>query len=565
MMKRALVGLCAVLVLTTLPFAQNLGNGKSIYHANYAVRWTQCAFGPDSTLWVVWVPGMTTGDTGGPVMVVSYDGTTTSGPYNVTDSDYVMANRPHIATSTAGDVLVTWGVVSNNSTYMRVYDHTLKTWKPIETVFDGDASWEPCGQMDKYGNVHVVSNVYKGGRTFARSKINGVWEDPVLLTMGYGEQSAIACDSEGMVHAIMIEKMDNGNYQLYYSNRTRTTGWYEREGLPGQIGSAALPWIAVGPNNIPWACWMDYGNSVEEGGTMTVAMKIQAGASSQVALDFYMQHFPRIAVDSNNKVHIVAQAGGGDWGDGLRYTNNVAGTWQPVQGIIGSMDKVVGVAADLFGNVAASMSSWVSYSQDLGTDIMVYSLYPITASPLPTAEFTYSPASGYPPLTVNFTATSAYSLDGSEANYDWVFGDGTTASGRVVSHVFELSGTFDVRLTVTDNIGRENVLIKQVEILKTNPLVPLSPKATIAIGGFWTSPSVTFTFSWSVNPNNVPEHIQGYAIYMKEGTGAYTKVKSVNSSTFTTSITYSDLKKKRAYAMVTLGYGGTESPMVYFQ
>ena len=166
---------------------------------------------------------------------------------------------------------------------------------------------------------------------------------------------------------------------------------------------------------------------------------------------------------------------------------------------------------------------------------------------------------------MTFTATPSYGLDGQEVNYDWVFGDGGTAAGRVVTHVFEISGTFNVRLTVVDNIGRENVVYQSVEVLATNPLIPMSVSAAISISGFWTSPSVTFNFSWAINPNNTPEHIQGYAIYMKEGTGAYTKVKSVNSSTFSTSISYTDMKKKRSFAIVTLGYGGTESPKVFFQ
>jgi len=565
MKQRILVGLYAVLLLTTFQFGQQMGNGRVVYHASYGVRWTQCAFGPDSTLWVVWVPGDANPNNGGPVYVVSYDGTTSSEPVNVTDSAYIQANRPHIAVSTAGDVLVTWGTLSNNSTFSRVYDHGTRTWGAIETVFDGDASFEPCGQIDKYGNLHVVSNVYAGGRAFARSKINGVWENVYPLAQGYGEQSAIALDPNGTVHAILIEKMDSGSYELFYSSRTAEEGWYTREPIPGEEGSAALPWIAAGPNGVAVATWMDYPNPLEEGGTNIKAMKIQSGAQSQNALDMYMQHFPRIAVDKDNNVHVAAQAGAGDGGDGFRYSNNIGGTWKPVQTIAGNAPKVVGLAADMFGNVAVSMSSWVSYSLDMGTDIYVYSLNPIVATPLPTAEFAYSPTTGYPPLSVTFTATPSYGLDGQEVNYDWVFGDGGTAAGRVVTHVYDISGTFNVRLTVVDNIGRENVVYQSVEVMPTNPLIPMSVTAAISISGFWASPSVTYNFSWAINPSNTPEHIQGYAIYMKEGTGAYIKVKSVNASTFSTSISYTDMKKKRSFAIVTLGYGGTESPKVYFQ
>ncbi|MBN1940282.1 MAG: PKD domain-containing protein, partial [Candidatus Aminicenantes bacterium] len=313
------------------------------------------------------------------------------------------------------------------------------------------------------------------------------------------------------------------------------------------------------------ACWMDYFNPADEGAAVIQAMRIQSGAQSQTALGATMQHFPRIAIDKDNNIHVAAQLGAGDGGDGFRYANNIGGTWSAGQNVAGNAPKVVGLAADMFGNVAVSMSSWVSYSLALGTDIWVYSLNPITATPLPTAEFAYSPTTGYPPLSVTFTATASYGLDGQEVNYDWVFGDGATATGRVVTHVFETAGTHNVRLTVVDSIGRENVLIQPVVVLPTNPQIPLNIAATISISGMWKAPSVSFNFSWSINPDNIPEHIMGYAIYMKEGTGAYTKVKTVDSSTLSTSIAYTDLKKKRAFAIVTLGYGGTESPMVYFQ
>ena len=44
-------------------------------------------------------------------------------------------------------------------------------------------------------------------------------------------------------------------------------------------------------------------------------------------------------------------------------------------------------------------------------------------------------------------------IDGTVMSYSWRFGDGTSASGRVVSHAYATSGTYSATLTVTDNSG----------------------------------------------------------------------------------------------------------------
>jgi len=73
----------------------------------------------------------------------------------------------------------------------------------------------------------------------------------------------------------------------------------------------------------------------------------------------------------------------------------------------------------------------------------------------PTARFTVSPTYGNSPLTVQFNASSSRDADGSIKLYGWDFGDGSTGSGKILSHTFTAAATsnFTVRLTVTDNGG----------------------------------------------------------------------------------------------------------------
>ncbi|MFP3953129.1 MAG: PKD domain-containing protein [Candidatus Acetothermia bacterium] len=71
----------------------------------------------------------------------------------------------------------------------------------------------------------------------------------------------------------------------------------------------------------------------------------------------------------------------------------------------------------------------------------------------PTAEFSYSPSSGYPPLEVTFDATESNDPDGSIVSYSWDFDDGTGGSGTIIKHTFQESGVYDVTLTVYDDDG----------------------------------------------------------------------------------------------------------------
>jgi len=85
----------------------------------------------------------------------------------------------------------------------------------------------------------------------------------------------------------------------------------------------------------------------------------------------------------------------------------------------------------------------------------------------PVAAFSVSPTNPYSGETVNFNASASSDSDGYIVSYQWDFGDGTTASGKIVSHVYSasVSRTFVVVLKVTDDDGGEGVKSENVSIL----------------------------------------------------------------------------------------------------
>lgn len=66
--------------------------------------------------------------------------------------------------------------------------------------------------------------------------------------------------------------------------------------------------------------------------------------------------------------------------------------------------------------------------------------------------------------TCTFDGSASSDPDGTIASWAWEFGDGATGSGKTTSHTYPRSGTFSVRLTVTDNDGKTAVASKTVQV-----------------------------------------------------------------------------------------------------
>jgi PKD repeat protein len=70
----------------------------------------------------------------------------------------------------------------------------------------------------------------------------------------------------------------------------------------------------------------------------------------------------------------------------------------------------------------------------------------------PIVSFSALPEEGYAPLAVLLDGSATADPDGHDIVYEWTFGDGSSATGRTVTHIFPV-GTFDVTLRATDTQG----------------------------------------------------------------------------------------------------------------
>lgn len=98
---------------------------------------------------------------------------------------------------------------------------------------------------------------------------------------------------------------------------------------------------------------------------------------------------------------------------------------------------------------------------------------------VPTPSFTVTPTNPERNVSVRFDASGttdegAACLDA--CTYRWDFGDGSTATGRIVTHRFTASGTFTVTLIVTDAAGSSASTARTVTVSAVS-----APSVTIAV------------------------------------------------------------------------------------
>jgi parallel beta-helix repeat protein len=129
-------------------------------------------------------------------------------------------------------------------------------------------------------------------------------------------------------------------------------------------------------------------------------------------------------------------------------------------------------------------------------------LYPLmTLYGLPHANFTFS----INDKTVSYDASSSFDYNGIITDYLWQFGDGTNGTGVLVNHFYPDYGTYAVTLTVIDNDGDNDTIIKYISVDDLIPpfisdvtLIPSEPLDTDFSFG-WINITCTVTDNHDVS------------------------------------------------------------------
>jgi len=127
-------------------------------------------------------------------------------------------------------------------------------------------------------------------------------------------------------------------------------------------------------------------------------------------------------------------------------------------------------------------------------------------------------------LDVAFDASASSDPDGTIATYAWDFGDGTTAAGRTVSKHYNTAGSYNVKLTVTDNRGGSATSTHPVTVIAPNILPTASLRADITDltatldGSASSDPDGTIaTYAWDFGDGTTATGVNASKVYTKPG------------------------------------------------
>ena len=135
-------------------------------------------------------------------------------------------------------------------------------------------------------------------------------------------------------------------------------------------------------------------------------------------------------------------------------------TWNFGNGRSGS-----GVTATTLFEDPGSYFVTLTIRDEFGRTASTTSTVTVAAGATPTAAFTFSPTDPNPGDEVFFNASTSTVPSGrSIVSYRWDFGDGSSGSGRTVSHRYTVSRTYTVVLTITDSTGQTATTSQTVKV-----------------------------------------------------------------------------------------------------
>ncbi len=140
------------------------------------------------------------------------------------------------------------------------------------------------------------------------------------------------------------------------------------------------------------------------------------------------------------------------------------------------------------GTVEYSVAANNTPDERTGTLTIAGKTFTLTQpSPVPIADFSFFPESGFPPLTVRLDASASSDPNGDIVNYTWSsrLAKCQTLPGMIIGITLEAAGEYPIMLTVTDSEGFTASVEKIVSVIDLPPttvftLSPSSGKRAIA-------------------------------------------------------------------------------------
>lgn len=247
-------------------------------------------------------------------------------------------------TARGNHVYAAWS--DNASGYYRIkfreFDGT--SWGSIETVSSTtNNDYRPRLAVDSLGNVHCVwFRSVSGGYNVCYAKRTGTgWSSVTTLNpdpANKAEVPDIACDSNDCLHVVWENLGDSSLYirYRYYNGSNWQPGLGSAAEAISNATNAYYPRIAVDSLNQPHVVFEKYSS-----GQYDVYYTKKSGGSWQtnptnISSNSYTNtEIPRIAIDSQDRIHVVWQDIDNGTPKGIFYRVKSGGTWSPATSDLG--------------------------------------------------------------------------------------------------------------------------------------------------------------------------------------------------------------------------------------
>ncbi len=112
----------------------------------------------------------------------------------------------------------------------------------------------------------------------------------------------------------------------------------------------------------------------------------------------------------------------------------------------------------------------------------------------PTAVASANPTSGTVPLSVQFTGSNSTDADGSISNFDWNFDDGGSSTAADPSHTYNVAGSYQAWLIVTDDGGAKDTAFVAITVNQTGNQPPTATiTAPVSGANFTLGQTISFS------------------------------------------------------------------------
>lgn len=416
------------------------------------------------------------------------------------------AHAPQVALDRAGNALVVWARSNGTDVVTQAaQQRATGAWlAPQDISGPGPDVDRPDVALDARGNGVAVWQSSDGSTSVIRAATRtaaGSWSAPQPLSSGGNSvQPHVGVDSAGDAVAVWSR---NGVHVTAQAAVRRAGGdWSQPETLSDPAADALQPQVAVNPRGDAVAAWASF-----DGRTYVIqgTSRPRDGAWSRVQ-DISPRSpdlgAPKVALDAAGDALAVWR--------GLRSARERAqaarhparGAWSPPAVLSrGSFDAdLPDVAVDAAGNGAAIWQNgngvtWTVQTAGLDAAGPVLARVRIAGRRIPGGRLSFSVAP--------FDVWSAL-----RGRPHWLFGDGTSATGRRAAHAYPRAGSFTVRVSQSDVLGNKTTVARRLVIAEPCVVPPVvgstlaAAKAAITRGHCRTG-KVTRSYSRTMRKGRV--------------------------------------------------------------